>query len=133
MRTTFYKTYSSALPSRAFPTHKPPHKTTAITSSSKLPSILCIGLVLTMQIYEENTNRTCPYKILWFLESYCGDLTILVEQGINHIERYGTQCFGLCSLCFYVVQHKICQSTVIVTLLCGAKATGANLRTIFEH
>jgi len=39
--------------------------------------------------------------------------TILVEQGINHIERYGTQYFRLCSLCFYVVQHKICQSTKV--------------------
>jgi|GEM_PF-1852755 len=40
-----------------------------------------------------------------------GTPTILVEQGINHIERCGTQYFGLCSLRFYVVQHKICQST----------------------
>jgi|GEM_PF-2984413 len=43
-----------------------------------------------------------------------GAPTILAEQGINHIARYGTQCFGLCPLCFYVVQHKICQSTQLL-------------------
>jgi len=45
-----------------------------------------------------------------------GAPAILVVQGINHIERYGTQCFGLYSLCFYVVQHKICQSTTCFSL-----------------
>jgi len=51
------------------------------------------------------------YQVSGLLDKKFGAPTILVEQGINHIERYGTWCFGLCSLCFYVVQHKICQST----------------------
>jgi len=73
-----------------------------------------------MRLFVPHAARVCAVGKNFYRNNFDAP-TILVEQGINHIERYGTQCFGLCSLCFYVVQHQICQSAI--TLKTGIRHT----------